>query len=371
MHRPILLAAPLALVACSAPSPTDNTATPRPAETAAPAAAATQAAAVDTHTKPKQGELKTFGDWAVGCDNVGDCEMASLGPEGGDFPAVNLMLARSAGPAGAITVTLLPNDSLAPKAIPAGVAIDGEAVGGAFGGGDTLSATGDAAAAIAAAMANGQALAIRDGGGKTLTTLSLKGASAALRYIDAGQGRAGTVTAIVAKGGQTAASVPVEPPSPRIVAVAPAGEPFAPDAAMIAAMKKQAQCDDSAHGDAEAHALGGGATLVLLPCSAGAYNLISAAFVVRGGEAAPAATDAPAGFTEDGRLDRVPMLVNSAFTDGVLSSFAEGRGLGDCGDRQDFVWDGSRFRLSHEEAMGECRGNPNYITTWDATVSRR
>jgi hypothetical protein len=297
--------------------------------------------------------------------------MASLGPEGGDFPAINLMLARAAGPAGAIAATLLPNDGLAPKAAPAGVAIDGKTVGGAFGGSDTPSVTGDAAAAIAAAMANGQALAIRDGGGKTLATLSLKGASAALRYIDAAQKRAGTVTAVVAKGSGAASNVPAAPPSPQIVAVAPVGEPFAPNPTMIAAMKRQAQCDDSAHGDVETHALGGGATLVLLPCSAGAYNLISAVFVVSDGKATPARTDAPAGFTEDGRLDRIPMLVNSAFADGVLSSFAEGRGLGDCGDRQDFVWDGGQFRLSHEEAMGECRGNPNYITTWSATVSRR
>ena len=369
MHRSILLAAPLALTACSSPSPEGNTATATPAPTATSAPVA--AAAADTHASPKQGELKTFGDWAVGCDNVGDCEMASLGPEGGDFPAINLMLARTAGPAGPITVTLMPNDGLAPKAAPAGVAIDGKAVGGAFGGSDTPSVTGDTGAAIAAAMANGRALAIRDGGGKTLATLSLKGASAALRYIDAEQGRAGTVTAIVAKGSQPAGSVPAAPSSPQIVAVAPAGEPFAPNAAMIAAMKQQAQCDDSAHGDVETHALGGGATLVLLPCSAGAYNLISAVFVVRDGKAAPARTDAPAGFTEDGRLDRIPMLVNSDFTDGVLSSFAEGRGLGDCGDRQDFVWDGNGFRLSHEETMGECRGNPNYITTWSATVSRR
>jgi hypothetical protein len=220
-------------------------------------------------------------------------------------------------------------------------------------------------------MANGRALDIRDAGGKTLATLSLKGASAALRYVDAKQSRASTATALVARGDKPASSVPARPSVPQIVAITPTGQPFAPNATMIADMKRQAQCDDSAHGDAEFHALGGGATLVLLPCSAGAYNLISAVFVVRDGKATPAKMDAPAGFTEDGKPDAVPMPVNPDFSNGVLSSFAEGRGLGDCGDRQDFVWDGSRFRLSHEESMGECRGNPNYITTWSASVSRR
>lgn len=371
MHRPILLLVPLALAACSSPSPEGNTvATPTPSASIAPAAAAATPPA-DTHTPPKLGELKTFGDWAVGCDNVNDCEMASLGPEGADFPPINLMLARTAGPDSAITVTLLPNDGLAPKAAPAGIAIDNKAVGGAFGSGDAPALTGDAALQIAAAMSNGHGLAIRDASGKTLSSLSLKGASAALRYIDAQQGRAGSVTAIVARGDHPAASVPAGPAAPQIVALAPNGAPFAPDAAMIATMKQRAQCDDSAHGDVETHALGGGATLILLPCSAGAYNLISAVFVASGGKATPAQMDAPSGFTPDDQPAAVPMLVNSTFADGALTSFAEGRGLGDCGSRQEFVWDGSRFRLSHQEDMGECRGDPNYITTWNATVSRR
>lgn len=372
MHRPILLLGPLALAACSSPSSKGNTAaTPTPSLSVTPAAATTSAAPADTHTPPKLGALETFGDWAVGCDNLKDCEMASLGPEGVDFPPINLMLARTAGPGGAFTVTLLPNGSLAPEAAPASVAIDNKAVGGAFGSGNTPSLTGDTSAQIAAAMSNGHGLAIRDAGGKTLSTLSLKGASAALRYIDAQQGRAGGVTAIVAKGSQPASSVPARPAAPQIAALAPGGEAFVPTGAMIAAMKQRAQCDDSAHGEVETHALGGGATLILLPCSAGAYNLISAAFVARDGKAEPAHMDAPSGFTPDDQPAAVPMPVNSTFADGALTSFAEGRGLGDCGSRQEFVWDGSRFRLSHQEDMGECRGDPNYITTWSATVSRR
>jgi hypothetical protein len=371
MHRSILLLAPLALAACSSPPSDGNVAaTPTPYASIAPDATAASTPPVDTHTPPKLGELKTFGDWAVGCDNLKDCEMASLGPEGVDFPPVNLMLAHTAGPEGAITVTLLPNGSLAPEAAPTGIAIDDKTVGGAFGSGDTPALTGDAARQIAAAMSNGRSLAIRDAGGKTLSTLSLKGASAALRYIDAQQGRAGSVTAIVAKGNQPAASVPSRPAAPQIAALTPSGEPFTPTAAMIATMKQRAQCDDSAHGDVETHALGGGATLILLPCSAGAYNLIWAVFVAKDGKATPAQMDAPSGFTPDDQPAAVPMLVNSTFADATLTSFAEGRGLGDCGSRQEFVWDGSRFRLSHQEDMGECRGDPNYITTWSATVLR-
>jgi len=373
MHRSILIL-PLALAACSSPSPDGNAAaTPAPEATIAPAnatAPGTASAALVTRTPPKPGTLKTFGDWEVGCDNIHNCTMASLGPEGGDFPAVNLTVARGAGPQGGLTVALLPNDGAAPAA-PAGVAIDGRAVGGAFGGGDTPRVSGDAARAIASAMANGQALTIRSAAGKPLSSLSLKGASAALRYIDAAQGRAGTTTAIVAKGRQPASAVPPGPAIPQIGAVEPIGRPFEPDAAMIADMKKQAQCDDTAAGDVEAYAIGGNASVLLVPCGSGAYNMSAAVFVAKGGTVSPARMDAPSGFTEDGEPQAVPTVVNAAVEKGVLTSYAKGRGLGDCGVLQRFVWDGVMFRLSHQEEMGECRGDPNYITTWTAKVSRR
>src|SRR3546814_1300664 len=81
------------------------------------------------------------------------------------------------------------------------VAVDGAPVGGAFPAvkDGRTTASGNAAAAIAYALANGQRLTVRDPGGAVLATISLAGASASLRYIDAEQHRAGTATAIVAR----------------------------------------------------------------------------------------------------------------------------------------------------------------------------
>ena len=65
---------------------------------------------------------------------------------------------------------------------------------------------------------------VRADGGKAVP-LSISGASAALRWIDAQQHRAGTVTALVATGDQPAAAVPPPPPLPvvtRAVASRPA-----------------------------------------------------------------------------------------------------------------------------------------------------
>src|SRR3546814_5192376 len=70
----------------------------------------------------------------------------------------------------------------------------------------------------------------------------------------------------------------------------------------------------------EAYPLGGGATLVLVPCGRGAYNRSSALFVLKDGKAVPATIDAASGFTESGEPAAIPQVVNAGFTDGVLKS---------------------------------------------------
>ncbi|HVJ00366.1 MAG TPA: DUF1176 domain-containing protein [Sphingomonas sp.] len=358
------------LAACSSRAPS-NDAAPATGNAMEPAASA-PADAVDSHARPHPADARTFTDWTVACDNGGQCSMASLSPEDGEFYAVNLALTRDAGPDGAVAIALLPNEE---GVTPAMVAVDGALVGGTFpavkDGRTTV--TGNAAAAIAYALANGHQLTVRDPGGAVLETISLAGASASLRYIDAAQHRAGTATAIVAKGNRPASTVPAAPALPVIVAPPIATGAAQVGATMAAALERRAGCDgDLVAGIApEAHPLGGGATLVLVPCGRGAYNLSSALFVLRDGKPEPARIDAPSGFTESGEPADIPQVVNASVADGVLSSYAKGRGLGDCGVEQDFVWDGTMFRLAQQAEMGECRGNPNLLTTWRTQVVRR
>ncbi|HTG39817.1 DUF1176 domain-containing protein [Sphingomonas sp.] len=54
----------------------------------------------------------------------------------------------------------------------------------------------------------------------------------------------------------------------------------------------------------------------------------------------------------------------------MLASYAKGRGIGDCGVSQRFIWDGPRFRLIEQAEMSECRGSIDYITTWRAMPVR-
>lgn len=357
-----------------APQPKTDTEVSSKTEASPVASAASEKTpSLDSHAKPKPGTLKTFTDWTVGCDNGLRCTLGSLLPDasmGEDTITLNITREPGAVANGGGTMSLAletRNDQAATKRPPASFTVDGTRV-----------ALRDAAA-LAAAIANAQSLRILDAKAGTLFTLSLKGAAAALRYIDAQQGRAGGTDAIVAKG-----PAPSRAPTPRlpvIAAIAPAGAPANLTTAQIATMRKRGSCDIGNFppgGDPEllapeVHALGGSKSLVLLPCSTGAYNMIGALFIVDGAKIVPADTDAPAGFDETGADSEKPVksVVNGTFKNGVLTSYAKGRGLGDCGVIQSFVWDGTSFRLSEQSEMGECRGNIDYITTWRAKVVRQ
>jgi hypothetical protein len=367
---PVALLLPLA--ACSgepATQPVANMAVANMANPAATAPASVAAAHVDDKAGAAPGEMKTFKDWVVACDNVKRCTMASLGPAAGDFPAYTMQVARAAGPAGGFEIAIDGIQDPAPA--PAAILIDGRRFAVTPDG-----LAGQGAAGIVAAMANGRALSLMAAGGQPPGQVSLAGASAALRYIDAQQGRAGTVTATVAKGPQPAATVPTAPPVPVIRAPRIEGAAATPTRAQLAQMRRVATCDDQTAGKdwvVKTGAVGGGATLVLLPCSAGAYNEIDALFVLKDGKVTPAQVDSPAGFDETGADSQTPVnsVVNGDVEKGSVGSYAKGRGLGDCGVSQAYVWDGRRLRLTDQSEMNECRGNIGFLRTWVAKVERR
>src|SRR3546814_9325284 len=119
--KPIAAFALLALLAGCSPRPPGNDAAPAPDTETAPASPVA-ADAPDSHATPHPAEARSFTDWTVACDNGGECSMASLSPEDGDFYAVNLALTRAGGPAGVIAVALLPNEE---GVTPAVVAVEG------------------------------------------------------------------------------------------------------------------------------------------------------------------------------------------------------------------------------------------------------
>jgi hypothetical protein len=322
--------------------------------------AAAQAASAPT-------EVKSFGDWAVACDNLRYCEAASLMAGDDVENPPQIAITREAGPAGALAIDLTPDAEFKGAYR---VEIDGKPVLSGTMASGSLVVSGAQARQLVDAMLRGQAMTLRGGDGKVLTEASLKGISATLRYFDAAQARAGTTSALVAKGAK-AGPIPAAPAAPRIASVRPSGKPEALSAAVGAAMGKQSECDAVYEGDTgdrpktETFALGGGKTLALIPCGSGAYNYSSVPFVVQGGKAMVARFDQVPGWTQ---AEGIATLVNADWdaAKGQLSSYMKGRGLGDCGSSEVYVWDGAMFRLVEARAMGECRGSINWLRIWKA-----
>lgn len=316
---------------------------------------------------PAPSEVKSFGDWAVACDNLRSCEAASLMADEADESVPQIAITRDGGPAGALAIEVSPDAEYRGSWR---IEVDGKAVLDGKLAGPSIVVTGAQANQLADAMLKGQTLVLR-GGDKVLSTASLKGISATLRYFDAGQGRAGTVTALVAKGTKPAGAVPAVPAAPRVTFVRPTGKPAAIPASLRASMDKQAQCDavySGGEGEApkiEAFALGAGKTLALVPCGSGAYNFSTVPYVVERGKAVVARFDQVPGWTE---VEGIATLINADFdpAKAELGSYMKGRGIGDCGRSETYVWDGAMFRLIEARAMGECRGSNNWLRVWKA-----
>lgn len=327
---------------------------------------------------PVPGEVKVFKDWYVACDNVWHCEAGSLAQEDGDFSGAQAVrIWREGGPKAALRIALRPGDEMA--AGPARLKIDALAplVGRLDKQGDTLFGSGQSLA-IARALANGKSAALILADGSTLP-LSLSGSSAALRYIDAVQRRAGTSGAIIATGAKADTALP--PPAPRLIARTASRPSRLPDMKDYPEIIAKTGCENRMEGiDDTVHPLGqqGGKdmALALIACDSGAYNFGSVVMIAERPTAnpkarwtfRPAAFDSEIGWAYD---DQPAQLINAGYTPetGQLSEFSKGRGLGDCGTASSYVWDGERFRLSERYAMDDCRGAWDWPRVWTTELA--
>jgi hypothetical protein len=214
-----------------------------------------------------------------------------------------------------------------------------------------------------------------------VTRISLSGAVASLLWIDDKQKRLDTVTALVRRGAKPASAVPPQPKAPVIVAAKPsktkAPENHAP--ALLAKGRALCEDDDTASQLEDVNPLGGGQFLYQFSCpgSSGAYNFVNVFLIGPIGNVKalrPATFRRPPG-SGDGGNDGPPAgLTNPTFDSETmtLTSFTKGRGYGDCGGEEQWVWDGKVFRLALERTMTECRRIPmdDWPVTWRAEVKR-
>ena len=321
-------------------------------------------AAAAASPAPQSGAVKTFKDWTVACDNILSCTAEMLEAEdevaGQDYNEIALTRTGRTG------APIMIDVATEPASGDAVLIVDG-AVVQSLGAVNANGVSGALTSATLARMAQGSRVEIRVSG-KAAARGSLAGFSAAMRYWDAVQRRDGSPDAVVARGRTVRSILP--PPAPRITAArVPEVKLPSPGKALIAMLAKKFGCEDEqdVSMDAEAYALGGGRTLILVPCGAGAYNFSSRPVIATGRNYVLAPFDVASDWS-----DGDAMLVNAGFDPktATLSSYAKGRGIGDCGTSQTWVWDGARFRLTEMLQMDECRGSNDWMRTWTATVVR-
>ncbi|WP_417608367.1 DUF1176 domain-containing protein [Parasphingorhabdus sp.] len=342
-------------------------------------------AAATTTPVAQPGKIRTFGDWVVGCDNGGTCRAVALMPEA-DGAAYDdwggpVSILRTAGSDDIfkVHISFEPGDIDRYQMIVDDQLVDtGAIVQGDY----PVEIVGEDALKVATAIIKGRKLALRGPGGENIIRISLSGSSAALRYIDEKQDRVGTDNALVAKGSKPFDAV--TPVIPLITVDHWESAKLVPETSAIISLVEDSRCKDERYGVVEdqVYPLGRRGNrfraLVLISCGSGAYNFSSAPFVgeyVEDKNTDGGWTFSPAKFDRQpswGGEGTDPLLVNAGWDNQnqTLSSYGKGRGLGDCGSAENYVWDGDMFRLTEASAMPECRGAYEWITTWRANYRK-
>jgi hypothetical protein len=202
--------------------------------------------------------------------------------------------------------------------------------------------------------------------------------------MDQDQGRLDGVTALARPGPKPASAVPAALAVPTLHA-APAAKPLAGAAAFAAEVRKvqagllrQHECDDGMTHDDKAAALNDQDAIVLLGCVQGAYQ--ASVMTFRAPRAAPQKavqlimpiqptmkpSDIPPGASgeyvaEDGWDPKSATFVESA----------KGRGMADCGQSSQWVFDGVQFRIASFSRLDRCSGGPpgDWPTLYRTTIS--
>lgn len=338
---------------------------PAAPQAAMPATAAAPAAAPVLQIRS---ETKQFRDWSATCGNDGTCWAFGFAPE---FAAGWVRITLEPGPDAQpqILFGYWP-DSDAKGSGQIALTIDGRAFA------STLSPEGEpeapigeirtAARAAIDAMAQGKVMTIR---GASTQDVSLHGAAAALLWIDEKQGRLNTPTALIRRGDRPASTVPVAPPLPTVTPAPAVDQAGFGDVnqTVPAALRSRTEVGTclkesampavsdmvmSARLDARTELWG-------VPCGAGAYNVSHNWYLTGPGgrDPRPAILAGTAGPGAD------PVMADNSTVNGgydpktrTLSTFAKGRGIGDCGSAQTWAWTGDRFVLTEESTMGQCAG---------------
>ena len=291
-------------------------------------------------------------DWEIACDNTRTCRAAGYQTEDAG-PSASVLLTRAAGPNQAVTAEVelaqSEDDSKVPDTLqmfidkrPIGtVRLDKENRLG------TLSAA-QTAGLLAALTRNGL---VEWRAGKASWSISNMGANAVLLKMDEFQGRLGTPGALVRKGDKPETTVLPPLPRPVVHGVKPQGGAdqialtSGEHAALLVALRKSMKPDDceklhEGKPELNAYPLAAQTMLVSTTCWVGAYNTGEGYWITN-----RRAPYSPRFVTDEA----------SEYSEGVLTAFQKGRGIGDCIAYKTWTWDGRNFVLTSVSTTGMCR----------------
>ena len=190
--------------------------------------------------------------------------------------------------------------------------------------------------------------------------LLVKGLVPALRFVDVHQGRAGTSSALVARGDALRQVSPLPVPPVVLAAGVAAAAVASPTLGRALLDMAKPACDPEvveAHSDTAAWMLGPDHQLVAVPCAEGAYNISVALFTTdaKGGQPRPAMLEQPPK-QGDAAVDNVVVNYELKEKTLTLTSLDKGRGLGDCGSSRTWIWTGEIFALLQATELEACPG---------------
>jgi hypothetical protein len=309
----------------------------------------------------------TYKSWLVACDNTLNCVAKGFNQEG---DRAEFSITRGAGPQGKISAFIGSEAHFGPGDIK----VDGAPVSLGSGwqrkddqDGTTLSTSSFVAVRqFVQSIRNGKAIDLPEN-----KTIPLDGFAAALLRMDARQGRAGGVTALLKPGAQSASAVPPAPSVPTIPAHPITAALAKGEAEKLITATRQAgakvlsgeECDDKFDTmQPSAYALNDTRALVLIPCIMGAYQGSYIGFLTDRQNSSAAELSLPSAFQGVAPDQATTKDLTEADFDpktATLAMAAKGRGLADCGMSASWIWDGHVFVLSALAYQDACGGmNP-------------
>lgn len=322
--------------------------------------------------------VKSVRDWTAVCDNRNACTAFAYPPEISDEIAwMRLTRSGEAGAPVAIVLAIYAEDDPNVGGGPWTVRIDGQPVAGLATLSPVQDGTGFWRAEIPLASGRALALAARDGSALTISrkgrpplTLSLSGGAATMIWIDEQQHRLGSPTALGRESGTPSAIV--VPPAPVIAAGRAVAQSGLPKVVPPSVMKAVGDCEDMTDREVQPliARLAPGVVLFAPVCSLGAYNAVHSLALADEAGRNPRVISLPLPAGADQASISDPMNLDYDPDTRILASFAKGRGLGDCGDELQWIWDGKAFQVLSMRLMPDCRGVPgdDWPSLFQATV---